>query len=56
MEVVYGESESVELMLLKQRPEEPEGNGGDSFLNNLGNAIKNVIDTVTGFFQSLFRW
>lgn len=56
VEVVYGESESVEFNASEAEAEEPEGNGGDSFLNNLGNAIKNVINTVTGFFQSLFRW
>lgn len=59
VEVVYGESDTTELQADKAAEEEPaedEDNEDDSFLSKLGNAIKNVVNTVTGFFKSLFRW
>ena len=59
VEVVYGESDTMELQADKAAEEEPaedEDNEDDSFLSKLGNAIKNVVNTVTGFFKSLFRW
>lgn len=59
VEVVYGESDTTELQADKAAEEEPaedEDNDDDSFLSKLGDAIKNAIDTVTDFFQSLFRW
>lgn len=49
-EVVYGESDTMELQAEKAAEED------DSFLSKLGNAIKNVVNTVTDFFNSLFRW
>ena len=63
MEVAYGESETVELQAEETAVEEPDG--GDSedeegFFDKIGNAIKDVVDTVvdavTGFFGSLFGW
>lgn len=63
VEVAYGESETVELKAEETAVEEPDG--GDSeeeegFFDKIGNAIKDVVDTVvdavTGFFGSLFRW
>lgn len=59
VEVVYGESDTTGLQADKAAEEEPaedEDNEDDSFLSKLGNAIKNVVNTVTGFFKSLFRW
>ncbi len=58
VEVAYGESESVEFNASEAEAEEPEGSNDedDSFLSKLGDDIKNAIDTVTDFFQSLFRW
>lgn len=59
VEVVYGESDTTALQADKAAEEEPaedEDNEDDSFLSKLGNAIKNVVNTVTGFFKSLFRW
>lgn len=59
VEVVYGESDTTALQADKVAEEEPaedEDNEDDSFLSKLGNAIKNVVNTVTGFFKSLFRW
>ena len=61
VEVVYGESETVELQVEDTAAEEPdnsetEDEGG--FFDKIGNAIKDVVDTavdaVTGFFGSLF--
>lgn len=49
-EVVYGESDTMELQAEKAAEED------DSFLSKLGDAIKNVIDKVSDFFNSLFRW
>ena len=63
VEVAYGESETVELQAEETAVEEPDG--GDSedeegFFDKIGNAIKDVVDTVvdavTGFFGSLFGW
>ena len=63
VEVVYGESVTVELQAEETAVEEPDG--GDSedeegFFDKIGNAIKDVVDTVvdavTGFFGSLFGW
>ena len=63
VEVAYGESETVELQAEEAAVEEPDG--GDSedeegFFDKIGNAIKDVVDTVvdavTGFFGSLFGW
>ena len=63
VEVAYGESETVELQTEEAAVEEPDG--GDSedeegFFDKIGNAIKDVVDTVvdavTGFFGSLFGW
>ena len=63
VEVAYGESETVELQAEEAAEEEPDG--GDSedeegFFDKIGNAIKDVVDTVvdavTGFFGSLFGW
>lgn len=59
VEVVYGESDTTELQADKAAEEEPaedEDNEDDSFLSKLGDAIKNVIDKVSDFFNSLFRW
>lgn len=56
VEVAYGESDTTEIQADKAAEDEPAGDEDDSFLSKLGNAIKNVIDTVTDFFQSLFRW
>lgn len=59
VEVVYGESDTTELQADKAAEEEPaedEDNDDDSFLSKLGDAIKNVIDKVSDFFNSLFRW
>lgn len=59
VEVVYGESDTMELQADKAAEEEPaedEDNEDDSFLSKLGDAIKNVIDKVSDFFNSLFRW
>lgn len=55
VEVAYGESESTEFSasVTEEEPAEDEDN---SFLSKLGNAIKSVVDTVTGFFKSLFKW
>ena len=63
VEVAYGESETVELQAEEAVEEVPDG--GDSedeegFFDKIGNAIKDVVDTVvdavTGFFGSLFGW
>lgn len=63
VEVIYGESETVELQVEDTAAEEPdnsetEDEGG--FFDKIGNAIKDVVDTavdaVTGFFGSLFGW
>ena len=63
VEVVYGESVTVELQAEEAAVEEPdnsetEDEGG--FFDKIGNAIKDVVDTavdaVTGFFGSLFGW
>lgn len=59
VEVVYGESDTTELQADKAAEEEPaedEDNDDDSFLSKPGDAIKNVIDKVSDFFNSLFRW
>ena len=59
VEVLYGESDTMELQADKAAEEEPaedEDNEDDSFLSKLGDAIKNVIDKVSDFFNSLFRW
>ena len=59
LEVAYGESDTTELQADKAAEEEPaedEDNEDDSFLSKLGDAIKNVIDKVSDFFNSLFRW
>lgn len=56
VEVAYGESESVEFNASEAEAEEPAEDEDDSFLSKLGNVIKNVVDTVTDFFKSLFSW
>lgn len=63
VEVIYGESVTVELQAEEAAEEVPdnsetEDEGG--FFDKIGNAIKDVVDTavdaVTGFFGSLFGW
>ncbi len=56
IEVAYGESECVEFNASEAAAEEPAEDGSNGFLTNLGNAIKNIVNTVTDFFKSLFRW
>lgn len=63
VEVVYGESETVELQADEAVSEKPDDGGTEDeggFFDKIGNAVKNVVDTivdaVTGFFGSLFRW
>ncbi len=63
VEVAYGESETVELQAEEAVVEEPDDDADDnggSFFDKIGNAVKNVVDTVvnavTDFFGSLFRW
>ena len=62
-EVAYGESETVELQAeetAEEVPDDDADDNGGSFFDKIGNAVKNVVDTVvnavTGFFGSLFRW
>ena len=63
VEVVYGESETVELQADEAVSEKPDDGGTEDeggFFDKIGNAVKNVVDTivdaVTGFFGFLFRW
>lgn len=63
VEVAYGESETVELQAeeaAEEVPDDDADDNGGSFFDKIGNAVKNVVDTVvnavTGFFGSLFRW
>ena len=63
VEVAYGESETVELQAEETAVEEPDGGDSEAeegFFDKIGNAIKDVVDTVvdavTGFFGSLFGW
>lgn len=63
VEVAYGESETVELQaeeVAEEVPDDDADHNGGSFFEKIGNAVKNVVDTVvnavTGFFGSLFRW
>lgn len=56
VEVAYGESDTTEIQADKAAEDEPAGDEDDSFLSKLGNVIKNVVNTVTNFFKSLFRW
>ena len=63
VEVAYGESETVELQTeeaAEEVPDDDADDNGGSFFDKIGNAVKNVVDTVvnavTGFFGSLFRW
>ena len=62
VEVVYGESETVELKAeeaAEEVPDDDAGGNGGSFFEKIGNAVKKawntVVDAVTGFFGSLFR-
>ena len=63
VEVAYGESETVELQTeeaAEEVPDDDADDNGGSFFDKIGNAVKNVVDTVvnavTGFFGSLFGW
>ena len=62
VEVAYGESETVELQTeeaAEEVPDDDADDNGGSFFDKIGNAVKNVVDivnAVTGFFGSLFRW
>ena len=67
VEVAYGESETVELQAeeaVQEEPQEPEEDESQEesggFFERLGNTVKkvvnDVVDTVKGFFGSLFRW
>lgn len=62
-EVAYGESETVEIQAddAAEAPDSDDAeDSGDSFFERLGNTVKKVVDTVvdavSGFFGSLFRW
>ena len=66
VEVAYGESETVELQAeeaVQEEPQEPEEDESQEesggFFERLGNTVKkvvnDVVDTVKGFFGSLFR-
>lgn len=55
VEVAYGESDTTELQADKAAEDEPAGDEDDSFLSKLGNAIKNVVNSVVDFFKSLFK-
>ena len=63
VEVAYGESETVELQAeeaAEEVPDDDADNNGGSFFDKIGNAVKDVVNTVvnavTDFFGSLFRW
>ena len=63
VEVIYGESVTVELQADETVQEEPDNDTSDDdegFFEKIGNALKNVwntaVDAVTGFFGSLFGW